>query len=162
MPNQRRYTYGWEYDMFADNLGRAIANANEHGLEVAFHNHRGCIVETIREVKEMVKRLPHLKLCVDIAHSEACGDDAFKFIRTFRDRIIYTHIKDYSWKKDSFIELGKGDGKLDVAACIRELENIGYDGWLTVEMDKKVIGKRPGTALESAKMCRRYLKKCGY
>ena len=112
----------------------------------------------------MVKRLPRLKFCVDIAHSEAAGDDALAFIRRFGKRIITTHIKDYSWKYDSFVELGRGDGRLDVAACVKGLARAGYDGWLTVELDKR-FERLPGkvrTPLESAKMCRRYLKRCGY
>lgn len=163
LPSQRRNTYDWDYDMFAGNLGAAIEYAGKHGLTVAFHNHRGCVVETIRETREMVQRLgDDFKICVDIAHLEASGQDALKYIRTFGKHIVYTHIKDYSWRHDSFVELGKGDGALDVGACIRELENAGYDGWLTVELDKKWFAKRPPTALDSARMCRRYLKKCGH
>jgi inosose dehydratase len=159
IPNQRRNTYAFDYDTFAGNLGAAMRYAERHGLTLAFHPHRGCVVETVAEMKEMVKRLPDLTVCVDIAHLEASGEDALRFIRTFGNRIITTHIKDYSWKKDSFVELGQGDGKLDVAACIRALRRAGYDDWLVVELDKKFTDK-DRTPLESAKMCRRYLKRC--
>ncbi|MGE5557993.1 MAG: sugar phosphate isomerase/epimerase family protein [Bacillota bacterium] len=160
IPNQRRNTYSFDYDIFAGNLGKAMEYARGLGLEIAFHPHRGCVVETIAETGEMVKRLPDFKICADIAHLEASGDDAAQFIRTFRDRIIFTHIKDYSWARDSFVELGAGDGKLNVAECIEELRAAGYDGWLSVELDKK--WEEGDNAFELAKRCRAYLRKCGY
>jgi inosose dehydratase len=158
IPNQRRNTYPFDYDMFAGNLGRAMEYAERRGLTIAYHPHRGSVVETIREAAEMVRRLPTLKFCIDIAHLEASGENALAFIERFHRRIIYTHIKDYSWKRDSFIELGKGDGKLDPAACVRRLARHGYDGWLALELDKKYPVKgKVLTPLESARMCRRYL-----
>ncbi len=157
-PTPRRTMYPFDYDMFAGNLGRAMKYAKKLGLTIAFHPHRGCVVETIRETGEMVKRLPDMKICVDIAHLEASGEDAAKFIRTFKKKIVYTHVKDYHWKNDTFIELGKGDGKLDVADCVGELRKTKYDGWLTVELDKKWSGKNPRTPLRSARMCRQYLR----
>lgn len=160
LPNQRRNTYAFDYDMFAGNLGAAMAYAEKHGSTIAYHPHRGSVVETVAEARQMAKRLPELKFCVDIAHLEASGEDALKFIRTFKDRIISTHIKDYSWKKDSFAELGRGDSKLDVAQCVGALKRIGYDGWLVVELDKKWTARDP-SPLESAKRCRRYLVRCG-
>jgi inosose dehydratase len=163
MPFGRRNTYAYDYEMFADNMGRAMEYAGRQGQTLAFHPHVGCIVETIAETKEMVRRLPGFALCADIAHLARAGEDAVQFIRTFRKRIVHTHIKDYSLKHNAFIELGKGD-TLDVTACVHELQKMGYDGWLCVELDRpKAEFERIGkTALESARACRRYLKnKCG-
>lgn len=162
MGNNRRTTYAFDYDRFAENLGGAVAYAKKHGLTIAFHNHRGCIVETIAEMREMTRRLPDMRICVDIAHLEACGVDAPRFVRAFKDRIIHTHIKDYSWRRDSFVELGKGDGTLDVAETVRTLIRCGYRGWLCVELDKKFAGAAPRTPLHSARMCRRYLQRHGW
>ncbi len=159
LPNRRRTTYAFDYDMFAENLGRAMAFARDLGLTIAYHPHQGCIVETISEAGEMVKRLPTIRFCLDTAHLEACGVDANAFVRRLHDRIAYVHVKDYSWKRDSFVELGRGDGKLDVAECIGELARRGYDGWLTVELDKKFDRCRGKvrTPLQSARINRRYL-----
>jgi inosose dehydratase len=159
LPNPRRTTHAFDYDMFADNLGCAVAFAESLGLTVAFHPHRGCIVETIDEAAEMVTRLPELCFCIDTGHLEACGEDALAFVKAFHDRIAYTHIKDYAWEHDSFIELGHGDGGLDIAACVRELVHGGYEGWLAIELDKKFDKLRSDvrTPLESARMNRHYL-----
>lgn len=162
MANQRRNTYPFDYDMFAGNLGAALTYAHKLGLEIAYHPHRGCVVETIAEAREMVKRLPDLKFCLDTAHLEASGEDAMKFIRAFGKQIINTHIKDYSWKRDSFVEPGKGDGKLDVAACIAKLEKGGFRGWHVIELDQQWdrFRQRP-TPLQVARRCRKFMRSCG-
>lgn len=162
-PDPRRNVYGFDFDMFAGNLGKALEFAHSLGLELAFHPHRGCIIETLFETKQLIKRLPDLKLMLDIAHVEASGDDAMRFIRAFGKRIIATHIKDYSWKLNSFVEPGRGDSKLDVAACISQLDARGYTGWYTAELDRdwsKVA--KPPQAISVARSIRRFLRKCGH
>lgn len=160
IPAPRRNTYPFDYDMFADNLGRGMSFAKRLGCAIAFHPHRGCIVETLREAQELVKRLPDLQFCVDTAHLYAAGDDALRFCKVLGKKISATHLKDYSWKQNRFTELGQGDGKLDVAACVAALGQRGYNGWLTVELDKTFTPK-DRAPLASAKLSRKFLKaKC--
>jgi len=163
MPNARRNTYPSDYDMFAGNFGKAMRHANKYGQQIAFHPHIGSIVETIAETRKMINRLPDFKILIDTAHLEAAGEDTGAFIRAFGKRIIATHIKDFSWKKYSFVEPGKGDGKLDVADSVRQLARAGYDGWLTIELDKRwdKFGDIP-QPLDVAVGCRKFLRKCGY
>jgi inosose dehydratase len=162
LPSPRRTTYAFDYDEFAASVGEAAEYARRNGITVAFHPHRGCIVETVVEMEQLLARLPQLHICADVAHLEASGEDALTFIRVFKKQIVHVHLKDYTWKLDGFVELGRGDGKLNVAKCVKELKRGGYDGWLTVELDKKHVGDAPRLPLESAKMCRRYLRRnCG-
>ena len=158
MSNQRRNTMASDYDMFAGNLGRAMRFAARHGVTLAFHPHRGCIVETITETRALLKRLPDLRLCIDTAHLEACGENTVAFIKAFGPAIIATHIKDYSWKQDSFVEPGKGDGTLDVAKAITALRAKGYSGWYTIELDRnwERCKQRP-QPLAVARRCRKFL-----
>ena len=153
----RRNQYAADYDVFGQNLGTALQYAHQLGLAIAFHPHRGCIVETGDEMALLLKRLPKLKICVDLAHLEATGDDALKFISRFGRQIIYTHIKDYHVKKNIFTELGRGNSRLNVGQCLHALQKIHYDGWLTVELDKTFQ-----TPLKSAQISRKYLKQFGY
>jgi inosose dehydratase len=152
----RRTQYPADYDLFGKNLAAALRFARKLGLEIAFHPHRGCIVETGAETALLLKRIPSLKLCIDTAHLEACGDDSVKFIRRFGKKIIHTHIKDYDVKKNVFTELGKGRSNLKVDACLRELKKVRYPGWICIELDETFR-----TPLESAQISRRYLQKHG-
>lgn len=162
MPSPRRNTYDFDYDIFAANLAKMMQYASERGLTVAYHPHRGSIVETTHEAQEMVARIPDLRFCPDFAHLEASGDDALAFIGSFADRCVYAHVKDFHWAKNEFTELGEGDSKLVVSDCIAALRSCGYAGWLCVELDKKFALPIERTPLESAKIGRQYLRdKCG-
>jgi len=154
--NNRRNTYDLDYDMFASSMIPAVEFAKKHRMQVAFHPHRGCICETIEETKKIIERVPDLRICVDIAHVAACGEDPVKFIFTFADKIIYAHIKDYDWESNRFMELGRGDGKLNVHDCIKALTDIGYNGWLTIELDREWHESLP-TPLESTKKSMEFL-----
>jgi inosose dehydratase len=50
-----------------------------------------------------------------------------------RQRISYVHLK--GWRKDPFAFTPLNEGDLDVSAIIRALAEIGYDGWITAELD---------------------------
>ena len=162
LPSPRRNTYDCDYDMFAGNLGSMLKCAARHDITVAYHPHRGCIVETTAEAAKLAARLPDIRFCPDFAHLEASGDDALRFLTRFGSRCVYTHAKDYHWGKNIFTELGKGRSKLSVQACVASLRARGYDGWLCVELDKKFSGAAPRTPLASARISRAYLRKqCG-
>ncbi len=154
----RRNTYDFDYDMFATSIGPMVAFAKDLGLEIAYHPHRGAICETKDETQKIIDRVPDLRLCVDIAHVAASGDDAVAFINHFAEKIVYTHIKDYDWEKDSFMELGEGDGKLNVAACLQALVNNGYTGWFGLELDRKWQEGMP-TPIESTQTSIAYIQK---
>ncbi len=123
----RRNQYSADYDLFGRNMATALAFAHHLGLEIAFHPHRGCIVETAAETALLMKRVPKLKLCVDTAHLEASGDNAVKFIRRFGKGIIYTHIKDYDVKRNVFTELG---GPRQIQSRLDPMPRGSRKGWL--------------------------------
>ncbi len=151
LANNRRNTYPSDYDRFADSLGPAIEYAAKHGVTLAFHPHRGCIVETIAETRQMVDRLPDLKLCIDTAHLASSGENAAKFAEVFADRIVHTHIKDYDDKTLQFCEPGTGNSPLcDINKTLQILKGADYDGPLCLELDGGGELTRP--AKESARM----------
>ena len=61
------------------------------------------------------------------------GDDPAALIRAHADRIHYIHIKDVDLENGEFVPLGQG--ALDLPAVMDALDAIGYDGWITVELD---------------------------
>ncbi|MFW5845465.1 MAG: sugar phosphate isomerase/epimerase family protein [Planctomycetota bacterium] len=145
-----------DYDLFADSLGPAVDLASEHGLQLCFHPHRGCVVETADEMQQMVDRVPALRINVDIAHLAAVGDDAVAFIHRFHDRIGYIHIKDYDAASGKFATLGEGTGALDPAACVQALQEHDYAGWWVVEQDVPVDERSP---VERARVCRDWMQR---
>ena len=93
------------------------------------------------------------------------GDDPVKAVHNLKDYIIHTHAKDgrqlyyldpeviYGMKQnvivteDSFIEVPLGEGSVDFPAYLKALEEIGYDGFLTIERE---VGDDPERDIRKA------------
>jgi len=54
------------------------------------------------------------------------------------------------------VELGEGDLGIDFSGFLTRLEEIGYEGWVAVELDSTTR-----TRLKSTKINRQYLKRLG-
>jgi inosose dehydratase len=152
----RRTTFDDDYKVFARNLRNAARYAEHNGQTVAFHPHRGCIVETAAETERLLAHDPGVALCPDTGHLLAVREDPIAFIRRFADKIALVHLKDFDGHKRDFAELGRGTVKQDFKGTLAALESIGYNGWLVAERDEP-----PMPALESATISREFLRTLG-
>ncbi len=142
------------YRILASKLDTCIDRAEKNNMRICFHPHKNTIVETRDDIERLLSHVPRVSLCLDIAHLNACGSDPAECIRTFRRKITYLHLKDWDMVRDEFVELGKGE--VDIPYCLRVLEEIGYDGWAVVELDRT-----QATPEKSAEISAEYLKKAG-
>src|SRR5213075_2388786 len=76
----------------------------------------------------------------DPSHLGYQGVDYVKFIRTFKDRIFHVHMKDVWW--------GHGDIKFE--EMMVELNDIGYQGPLSVEWEDSRMDREHGAAEAAA------------
>ena len=108
----------------------------------------------------------------DPSHFGYQGVDYVGFIRRFRDRIFHVHMKDVYWSKTrtragvfgGHLDFGHPDrywdfrslgrGSIDFEAIIRALNEIGYDGPLSVEWEDSGMAREHGAA-EAAAFVRR-------
>lgn len=119
-----------------DRLASGLAAAQEvvlrHGLTPSYHPHLGTLSETPTALDALMART-EIGLCPDVGHIAAGGGDPVAVIRRYSDRIPYVHLKDWAPAQQTFMPLGAGAVNLrDVADA---LVDIGYDGWLTIELD---------------------------
>ncbi len=93
------------------------------------------------------------------------GDDPVRAVHNLKDYIVHTHAKDgkqifykdpeivYGIKKDvivtedSFIEVPLGEGSVNWPNYLAALEEIGYDGFLTIERE---VGDKPEIDIRAA------------
>ena len=93
------------------------------------------------------------------------GDDPVQAVHNLKKYIVHTHAKDgkqifyrdpeivYGIKKDvivtddSFIEVPLGEGSVDWPNYLKALEDIGFDGFLTIERE---VGDNPEKDLKTA------------
>lgn len=121
-----------DYKRLAAALDQVSDIARAHGLEACYHPHLTTIVESPEELDLL---MPHSRIgfCPDTAHLVAGGGDPAELIRRYRDRVRHVHLKDVRSSPLEFLPLGAGE--IDFAAVLGALEEIGYDGWLVVELD---------------------------
>jgi inosose dehydratase len=119
-----------DYQLLGEGLERVVDIASQQGLIPSFHPHLGtCAISP----EQIARTFEHTSIgfCPDTAHLEAGGGDPAELMKTFSDRLTYVHFKDYA--DGSFLPLGRGNQNF--GAMIQVLKEIGYDGWITVELD---------------------------
>lgn len=123
----------------ANELGRRTLE--EHGVRCAVHPHIGSLVETREEIAKVMQRTDprYLFLAPDTGHLAGAGCDPVEVFRSYQDRIVHAHLKDFSpparpGARGSFVVLGKGT--VDFPALLRILGGTSFDGWLDVELDR--------------------------
>ena len=71
---------------------------------------------------------------IDTGNMAGRGGDPVKAIRTLGNRIIHVHFKDVP-AVGSHDCVAMGKGIVDIKGVIRELKAMGYDGWLSIEIE---------------------------
>lgn len=87
------------------------------------------------------------------------GDDPVQAVHTLKDYIVHTHAKDGIMlhnQERRFEELPLGEGHVPFPAYLAALEDVGYDGYLTIEREE---GNSRAADIEHAvKYLRRLMK----
>jgi sugar phosphate isomerase/epimerase len=152
----------------ANELGRRIS---DEGLKFAVHAHMWNQLENRREIDFMMRNTDpkHVWFVLDTGHITLAGIDPVELARTLGHRIVEFHLKDVKpdhrggakkrldrpdmMKDPPFFPLGSGG--VDYPALKAHLDGIGWQGWLTVELDSSPF--RPPK--ESARMSKEYIEK---
>ena len=112
-----------------------------------------------------------LCLLLDTGHLTCAGSSSLEALYAHPDRIGHVHVKDFyaddpatyshtlpsRWEVGHFAELGQGNMGLDVPAVLKGLEEVGYQGWISVELDHPAW-----EPAQSARINREYLRGLGY
>jgi sugar phosphate isomerase/epimerase len=142
-------------DVFAENNIRFALEV--HPTEIAFD-----IITAERAVEALDGRA-EFGFNFDPSHLQWQGIDPVKFIETFPDRIYHVHMKDCAVMLDgkrgilgSHLDFGEpergwdfrspGHGDVDFEEIIRALNNIGYDGPLSVEWEDSGMDREYGAS----------------
>ncbi len=125
----------------------------EYGLTPSLHAHAGGCIEFEDELEQALDAVEGdlLGLCLDTGHSLYAGFDPISVLRRHASRVSYVHLKDLDTatlrrclvERVGFYEACArgvfcrlGEGAIDFRALKRSLEDIGYEGWATVEQDR--------------------------
>ncbi len=157
----------------AQRIARAVRERT--GLRTAFHHHSATFVETSEELATLLELTDPdlLGVCLDTGHYAYGGGDALEALRRIGPRVWHVHVKDCDgavlarmrsegWdyfkavNNRVFCELGQG--VVDLASILDELQKQDYRGWIVVEDE---VPPGMGVPLESARRDRAFLRSFG-
>jgi len=163
-----------EWKQFAQTLNKVGAITLEYGVSSCFHNHVGSTIETRAEIDRLFDMVDH-KLVFhgpDIGHLAWAGADPVAYCMDYAQDIKTVHLKDIypgvlkeglekKWTYGEFSDNGifaeLGEGMVDFQAIFDILRAASFEGWIVSEIDRTT----KATPLESATICRNYLKSLG-
>ncbi len=104
------------------------------GVRVAIEPEPGLAVGSSEEMRQLINRVawPWLGVNLDVGHAFLTDRDVCESIRLLGPAIFHTHIE--GMPAGEHKHLLPGAGNLDLGAVFRALDQIGYQGYLTVDL----------------------------
>jgi sugar phosphate isomerase/epimerase len=131
------------WQRLTDGLRPVLDRALERGVRVSLEPEPGMFVERPDGYRELVRRLGdrghELGLTLDVGHLIATGDlpgprSIAEQLADVADCLVHVHLDDAQPGIHEHLAFGKG--VLDLAATLRALLAIGYDGMAAVELSR--------------------------
>lgn len=111
------------------------AYCEELPVELCLGNHHGNRIEQIQDLDRIFSEIHHPKvgILVDIGHYHSSQVDIPALIRKYAEKIKLVHTKDQIGRQS----VPFGEGEIDNPGLLKLLRDIGYDGFIVVEIEVK-------------------------
>jgi sugar phosphate isomerase/epimerase len=121
--------------LFVEMLKPVIAHAEKEGVLLLIEPEPGLLIETVDQFLELVQHIdsPAVGMNFDIGHAYCVKDDPATTIPRVAKHIRHFHLEDIAATR-VHQHLVPGEGAIDFAATLRAIQNIGYTGWVTIEL----------------------------
>jgi sugar phosphate isomerase/epimerase len=118
----------------AESLDDELARAEQLGVTILLETHDDW--SSARRVAGVLERFDSVWLAAvwDLHHPQRAGESPQDVLDALGDRIGLVHVKD-ARADGSLVPLGAGE--VPVRECVELLRAAGYDGWWTVEWEKR-------------------------
>lgn len=122
------------WPIFVESLGVCVDYSADRGMKMAIEPEPDFLVETTDELLRIIKEINSkwFGAQYDIGHSIAKGETPIKCVKKLGKKIFHVHIEDIKGKKH-FHRIPSA-GEADLKGFIQALKEIGYSGFLTVEL----------------------------
>ncbi|MFD0714341.1 sugar phosphate isomerase/epimerase family protein [Paenibacillus sp. GCM10027626] len=152
----------------AETISEAAKRTLELGVKACVHPHLWTELQDENELDAIMEMCDPetVFFAPDTAHLTGAGMDAAEMIRRYKERVAYVHLKDLmpedARKEDFPMLLGNealpvfcelGLGPINFQPIIQALMEIGYTGWMTVEIDQST-----STPYRSLEICRDFVE----
>src|SRR5207245_8053692 len=137
-------------EQFVEMLKPVAEHAEKEGVVLLIEPEPGLLIETAEQFLELMQHIdsPAVALNFDIGHFYCVGDEPAPTVLRLAKYIRHFHLEDIAATRVHH-HLVPGEGAIDFTATIRAIRNIGYDGWITIELYPYVDD--PDTAADTAR-----------
>ena len=120
-----------------ESLGEVLDYAESKDVDVGIEFEPELLVECTDEVLELIDRLDRnsLGINLDVGHAAVYGEDLEETIHRSAGHITGIHLEDIvGGRRGKHYHRIPGEGDLDFGAIFDALDDIGYDGYATLEL----------------------------
>ncbi len=134
-PVEKGTSWSAALKLFLESLKPAIDAAERAGVLLLIEPEPGLLIETADQFLEFIQHVtsPAVGLNFDIGHAYCVGDDPPAAIRRLARYIRHFHLEDIAANRVHH-HLIPGEGAIDFPTTFRAIQEIGYDGWITIEL----------------------------
>jgi len=121
--------------LFVEMLKPVVEHAEKEGVMLLVEPEPDLLIETADQYLEFASKIssPFLGLNFDIGHAYCVRDEPPETIRRLGKLIRHVHLEDIAPTRVHH-HLIPGEGAIDFGATLAALQEVGYDGWVTVEL----------------------------
>ncbi len=123
-------------EIFLDGLAKVAKTAEEEDVKVLIEPEPGLLIENSRQFKKLMTKVftpEHLRLNFDIGHFYCVNEDPAKAVVELSDYIEHFHLADIAHTR-VHNHLIPGRGSIDFRSVLDAIDDIGYRGFVTVEL----------------------------
>ena len=122
--------------IFLSGLTRVTKMAEEEDIKVLIEPEPGLLIENSRQFKNFVTKInnsKYIRLNFDIGHFYCVNEDPAKVVYELSDYIEHFHLADIAHTR-IHNHLIPGKGSIDFRSVFDAMDDIGYRGFVTVEL----------------------------
>ncbi|MGI0049226.1 MAG: sugar phosphate isomerase/epimerase family protein, partial [Nitrososphaera sp.] len=121
--------------IFLGGLARAAKVAEEESVNMLVEPEPGLLIENSYQFKRFIKKThsDHIGLNFDIGHFYCVNEDPAELVYELSDYIGHFHLADIASSR-VHNHLIPGRGSIDFRPVFDAMDDIGYDGYVTVEL----------------------------
>jgi sugar phosphate isomerase/epimerase len=164
MPDDPSQPRAKTFEIFRQVYPKVVEHAEKVGVRIAiepwpggapYYANLGCTPESFRRIFDAIPS-PHLGISYDPSHLVRIQVDYVRFLHEFGGRVYHVHLKDTEVVEEKLYESGilgesyghtygfgegwwrytiPGEGSIDWTLVIRRLDELGYKGALSVELE---------------------------
>jgi sugar phosphate isomerase/epimerase len=121
--------------LFVSNLSKVTEVAEREGVNILVEPEPNMLIERSEQFLNFIKRIRSevVRLNFDIGHFFCVKEDPAKIVHKLSDYIEHFHLADIA-KSRVHDHLIPGKGAIDFRSVFKAIDEIGYNGFVTVEL----------------------------